>query len=147
MLAKELLNSSDSYKLVNYGQCAFLYSNNPIWLSQISLLPGIKRPKLTKAVVSRPRDTVILKNSDYSKRTYFKDIVLTKSEKLSVIAFLKQQQDIRLSPGFTKWVVSNNLYIMRHMFIDHNHMALLTMLGLVCSKLVRKTVDIIEINN
>jgi len=147
ILAKALLDNNDSYKLVNYGQCAFLYSNNLNWLEQISILPGVDQPAFVKAVVSRPRDTVVLKNPAFSNRTYFKDVVINKSEKSAILAFFKQQQDIKLSPGFAKWVSSNSLYIMRYMFVDHNHKAFLTMLGLICPRLVRKTVDIIEINN
>ena len=152
-LAELLFNNIKDLKIVFYGSWGYVYSNDFKILKTLSKLQYIQSVSLKEVVVNRPKNTVALRNPEYKFRTYFFDLYVNQDQRNSIAAFLRNQQDIRLSPGLSKWCRDTNRdtkilsWIQRSFFIDHNSESVPFALQLIHSHIVRKTMPIIELNN
>ena len=116
-------------------------------MQQVDALDYIDVKNHSRVNVNRPRDTIILKNSKHTKRSYFREFAITKHEKDIITNFLTNQQDyIKISPGLRDWMKKGQLhnYVFDYFFIDYSDDQWLTMLSLVRPGLIRKTVKILQ---
>ena len=143
-----LLSATDEYKLVfYYNHWLTIYTNSLALLDRVDTLDYIDIKNHSRVNVNRPRDTIILKNSVHTKRSYFREFAITNHEKDIITNFLTNQQNyIKISPGLRDWMHKGRLpnYVFDYFFIDYSDDQWLTMLSLVHPGLIRKTVKILQ---
>lgn len=142
-LADVLIKSKYEFKSVVSFNTMWVYSNDVPLLEQIGRLPYLSDHVFAEAVVSRPRDTVVLKKPAHAHRSYFKNSKLTALEKQQLANFLKNSQiSVRISPGMLAWLDNGFLRTQDYFFVDYNEPTWMTMLNLVRPGLIRKTLQI-----
>lgn len=144
LLADQLLTTSAEYKLVVSVNQGYIYTNNLDLIDRLSVMPELTYKTYTQAQITRPKNTVVLKNPKYQFRTYFKLMKLTEQQKDQLMDFLHgQKEQVRLSPGLCRWFDMPFNRSQDYFFVDHDSESWLTMLSLVHPGIVRKTVHII----
>jgi hypothetical protein len=142
-LAEVLLTAPAAFKLVVSAFTGYVYTNDLPLIDRVSKLPGVLYVEYSQAVVSRPRNTIQLRDPKYQWRSYFKVGKLTTEQKAYLKNFLANQPDIRISPALTQWINFKYTRTQDYFFIDYNEPVWLTMLSLVQPGLIRKTLEII----
>ena len=144
VLADQLLSTSAEYKLVVSVNQGYIYTNNLKLIDQLSAMPELSYKTYTQARVTRPKNTIALKNPQHQFRTYFKLMKLTAQQKDQLRDFLHgQRSHVRLSPGLDRWLDGLFNRSQDYFFVDHSTESWLTMLSLVHPGIVRKTMHII----
>lgn len=135
-----------SFKLTVSMDHGYLYLNDLALVRYFETLSYIRTHKLTEAIVDVPRDTMVIRSSNYSHRSYFKYLRLDSNQAERLSLFLQSQEDIRLSPGLKKWVegYGASFYFPDYFFIDYNNPSIITMLGMLVPSPIRKTVKIVN---
>lgn len=100
--------------------------------------------RLTRAVVTHPKNTVKLRKSKYKYRSYFRDIMLTPENKKTLAGYLTAQSDIKISPALVSWLYSGSVWCRASFFIDYANESDVTMLGLFLDRPFRKTMPIVS---
>ena len=140
-----LRNSGVGLKLVVSSNCGWVYTNSLELISQLKSMRMLTGKKYSKAVIDRPKNTILLKNPRHQFRSYFKITKITSQQKDILINFLNNQQSsIRISPALGEWITSAFHRTQDYFFVDHDEMSWLTMLSLVHPGLIRKTQQIIQ---
>ena len=143
-LADQLIGANVPFKLVTSVDHGWVYTNDLSLIETLSNDYELKNKQLTEAVVNRPKNSIRLKDSKYTHRSYFKIIKLGPKEKERIVNFfINQQEYLRMSPAVAGWILTPLTRTQDYFFIDHNGESWLVMLGLVKPGLIRKTVDII----
>jgi len=142
-LANILLTTASDYKLVVSVNQGHVYTNDLTLINQLDCLDFLEHKSYSWAQVNRPKNTVQLKTPRHAFRSYFKTTKLTAEQKTHLTGFLLNQPTVRLSPALDEWIVGPFNRTQDYFFIDHNEMSWLTMLSLVRSGLIRKTMQII----
>jgi hypothetical protein len=144
VLAEVLLTSQEPFKLVVSVSQAYVYSNSLQLLDQLDRLSAPQYKTYTQAQVTRPINTIQLKNSKHHFRSYLKAVKLNPQQKHTLRDFLlNQQTHVRLSPSLLKWINQSFNRTQDYFFVDYDTPSWLTMLNLVQSGIIRKTVHII----
>jgi hypothetical protein len=142
-----LINTKRQHKLIiEHGQIR-VYANEPeLFTEIIDAVPGLKYPAYTQAVIDRPRDSIRLKESAYSHRTYLRSVVVNDQQKRSISQLLRNQEGIRLSPGLKSWASNTSWrgWTESYYFVDHTDAGWMTMLSLVYPGLIKNTIQIIK---
>ena len=140
-----LRNSGVGLKLVVSSNCGWVYTNSLELISQLKSMRMLTGKKYSKAVIDRPKNTILLKNPRHQFRSYFKITKITSQQKNMLINFLNNQQSsIRIGPALSTWMTSVFYRTQDYFFVDHDEMSWLTMLSLVHPGLIRKTQQIIQ---
>jgi hypothetical protein len=142
-LAEILLTTVFDFKLVVSGNQGRVYTNTQTLIDQLDNLPSLTKKDYSRAVICRPKNTIQLKNPKHQYRSYFKMVKLTDEQKCYLTNFLLNQPTIRISPALHDWIKIKFHRTQDYFFVDHNEMSWLTMLALVHSGLIRKTMQII----
>ena len=142
-LAEQLIQSQADYKLVVSINQGYVYTNDFNLIDRLSSMPQLAYKTYTKAIITRPKNTVALKNPKYKFRSYFKMKSITAKQKDHLMDFLHGQQHISISPGLQRWFDFPFNRIQDYFFIDHDNESWLTMLNLVIPGCIRKTMHII----
>jgi hypothetical protein len=143
-LADILIDTQIPFKSVVSASHMWVYVNDITLLNQLSNLPELTQKFYNRAVVNRPKNTIKLKKSAYLYRSYLKLEKLSSEEKQQIVNFLRNQQDhVRLSPSLTHWLDHKFTRTQDHFFIEYTEPSWLTMLSLVRSGMIRKTLNII----
>jgi hypothetical protein len=144
-LADLLLDTPHEFKLIVSANQAHVYTNHVDLIDQLSDLDILCQKEYSRAVITRPRDTIQLKNPRYQYRSYFRSAKLTDQQKDHLVNFLiNQQSHARISPALSGWTVAPFHRTQEYFFVDHDNMTWLTMLALVRPGLIRKTMQIIS---
>ena len=144
-LASVLHTCAVDFKLVVSTDYGWIYTNSIDLLDQLSQLPVLTDKVYSRAVITRPKNTLRLKNSIHNFRSYFNKTKLTANEKKILTNFLNNQKEhARISPALTEWCTNSFYRTQDYFFVDHTDMSWLTMLSLVRSGLIRKTMQIIQ---
>jgi hypothetical protein len=131
------------YRVAFSDNVGYFYSNDVDFLDKLRSIDYLHVSQPTKCVVNRARDTILLHRSDHVLRSYLRGQRLTDEEKLHVSSWLKNNHDsIRLSPALRAWCDSGNGRVHEYFFFDHSRESNLTMMSLVKSNMIRKTVII-----
>lgn len=139
-----LLQATEPFKLVLSGDRAWVYANSLEFLKTVAQSPGAIRPRYTRAVIDRPVDTIVLKNPQHTKRSYFKEQAIGPVQKEQLIAFFNNHRDnVRLSPSLIKWLQWPTRRIYSYFFVDYDHGSWPLMISLVHPGLIRKTVQLL----
>ena len=142
-LAEILLTTNENFKLVVSANNAYVYTSSLDLINQLDSLEFLLNKRYTAAKISRPKNTVALKNSKFQSRSYFKFQTVTHKQKENLVNFFKNQQEhIRISPGLKSWFERTETRVQDYFFIDYTGETWLSMLSLVHPGLVRKTMQI-----
>ena len=145
LVADVLRSTKEDHRMVLNSDIIRIYTNSTDLLEQLSQLPVAEHQRVTKAVINRPRNTVILKNSPYQHRAYFKCAKITVEQKDNLMAFLENNQEhLRLSPAFAYWKQMPHTRLREYFFLDLHNDSHLSFLSLVCPGIIRKTVSILN---
>lgn len=142
-----LTNTQHQYKLIIESGLVRVYTNNYRLFNDITqAVPALYSINYTQAVIDRPRNSVKLKESAYTHRTYLRSVTLTEQQKRSICQFLRNQDTIRLSPGLKNWTLYTNwrTWTESYYFVDHNDTAWMTMLSLIYPGLIKNTIQIVK---
>jgi len=142
------------FKMVFFWDNISVYTNDTSIMEIKDLLPELWI-RMTRAQVTRPKDTVALSNSAHQYRTYLKSKIFTHDERENLKSWVQSQgQDIRPCKAFEQWLENDHKYTMSgrlirlytatHYFIDHNSSTYETMLSLIKPGIIRKTMPIIK---
>jgi hypothetical protein len=143
-LANKLLSTSAEFKLVVSLNQGYVYTNDLDLIEQLTDMPELTCKTYTQARVSRPKNTIQLKNPKHGFRTYLKLLKLTVEQKDQLSQFLSAQQAyVRLSPALLRWLQQSFHRTQDYFFIEHDTENWLTMLSLVQPGIIRKTMHII----
>jgi hypothetical protein len=143
-LAEVLLTTDKDFKLVVSANQAWVYTNDPVLFDCLDQLLILQCKTYFQAQVNRPPNTVQLKKSNYSFRSYFRFSKLTALQKDQLVDFLiNQQTQVRLSPSLKTWINQPFNRVQDYFFIDYKTASWTTMLSLVHPGLIRKTLQII----
>jgi hypothetical protein len=144
-LANLLIKTSSEFKIVTSVNSGWVYTNSLSLLKKLNELACLKNKFFTEAVVTRPKNTILLENPNHTHRSYFKTVKLTPEEKQNLTNFLNNQRDyMRASPSLITWIEQPYHRLQDYFFIDHTGESWLVMLALINPRLVRKTMDIIS---
>lgn len=146
LLCSFFINLPNDYKLVISVDTGYFYTNHLQDVTDLLNFPQVMMEQLREAVEDIPKNSIVIKNSKYQFRTYFKAQHLSNTQqKENLKNFLLQQAEIRLGPGLHEWFSRYEFskYIADNYFIDHNDTAILTMINLVCPIKIKKTLNII----
>ena len=146
--AAQLIFAGSDSRIMCYSSGMSIYSNDLFFLNLLTENDCIGYPRLFKAVIDRPRNSIKLNHSTFSYRTYLKaNRPSNTSERKHFENLLKNQvENIRLSPNLDRYVNSNarNKYsYCDNFFIDHSSQDIILLLNLVSPGITRKTLDII----
>lgn len=138
-------NSGADCKIAVSHHVGYLYTNDLALIDHLRTFRCLSGMKYSRAVVNRPKNTILLKKSQFKKRSYFVYLKLTEQEKQNIRQFFDNQQEhIRTSPALSSFLNEKPyLRTMDHYFIDYNDSQWLTMLALIRPGLIRKTQTII----
>ena len=142
-----LTGTKYKHKLIIEHNFIRVYTNDSRLFNEITgAVPGLHTVNYTQAVIDRPRNSVKLKESAYSNRSYFRSVTVSDREKKSIGKFLLNQDSIRLSPGLKEWSHSYHWrsWTESYYFVDHNDTAWMTMLSLIYPGLIKNTIQIIK---
>jgi hypothetical protein len=143
-LAEMLLTAPAEFKLVVSINQAHVYTNDLILINRLDRMPQLRHKTYGQAVVSRPKNTIQLKNPRHQLRSYFRLVNLTVQQRDQLAAFLENQKaHVRLSPALKEWSALPFTRLQDYFFVDHDTTTWLTMLNLVVPGVTRKTMHII----
>jgi hypothetical protein len=143
-LAEMLLVAKEDFKLVVTVNQGYVYTNNISLVRRLDRLSSLQFKTYTEATIDRPKNTIRLKKPRHQYRSYLKTVKLTAEQKKQLVNFLKnQQENIRTSPSLTAWFDKPFNRTQDYFFIDYDHIYCLTMLALIHSGLIRKSLEII----
>lgn len=143
-VATALLATVNEYKLVTSIHQAWVYSNDLDLMHRLGALAELRSKWFTQAKISRPKNTIQLKNPRHALRTYLRLCRITDQQKTHLEQFLQSQKShVRLSPALCQWLDLPYSRVQDYFFVDHDSQAWITMLNLVVPGLVRKTMHII----
>lgn len=138
-------------KLIFSGDWGYVYSNNITLLRNIALRTGADACYVKQAVIVRSKNTIALKSSSYSFRSFLKERLCSDTERTSMVTYLQNQSGIKIGRGLQDWIKyrtrRNHHWTRRYHYFDHNDPKIELMLQLVCPGIVRITMPIIEVNN
>ena len=144
-LCDYLLTKQD-YKLVIYNDWGYVYSSDLAMLREMEQLEYLTPASMKQVKLDIPRDSILIKSSEHEWRSYFFAGRMTAEQKESLRTFLANQTDIRIGPGLKRFLYTfqKHHYINDNAFIDHNGQGIITMLGLILPKAIRKTLKLIR---
>lgn len=139
----------DQIKLTFSGDWGYIYSNNKKLLQSIGSKHYVHGYYIKQAVVTRPKDTIVLQTSPYRYRSFLKERQWTLADKACILAYLENHPDIKISRGLTYWLKYDARWhwSRRYHYFDHNDAKIELMIQLICPGIVRTTMPIIEVNN
>jgi len=135
-------------KIMFSGDWGYIYSNDQDLLIKIDNLHYVTGYYIKEAVISRPKNTVVLKSSSYRFRSYLAYKKYGDAGKERILDYLKNQPDVKISRGLSHWLkYKTSDWSRRHYYFDHNDSRIELMLQLIFPDIVRITMPIIEVNN
>jgi len=142
----DTINAIDvPYKRMVYTDWQYFYTNDTGFFQILQRFPGVSHCYFQQAVVDRPRDVVMLKESNYQWRTYFREKHYTKDQLGTLSKFLlARPQQFRVTSHWQQRLPRTNFYITRSFFVDHHDEQDAMLLQIAMPGAVRKTVPIIE---
>jgi hypothetical protein len=144
-VATVLLSFKDRCRTMITGDWVNLYTSDLMLLEQLSQMTGLVKKRYHRCVITRERDSVILRKTQHQYRTYFNQMCLDRPEKQRLLNFVNNRGDyFRITPGFRRRLESDWSWcnLDRTNFLDHHDSGDALMLNLVLPGIVRMTVPI-----
>jgi len=143
-LATCLLNTPAEFKLVVSMDQGYVYTNDLDLIDQLTAMPVLQYKSYSQAQITRPKNTIRLKNCRHQYRSYFKVTKLSAEQKDNLMDFLyNQRATVRVSSALQRWIDQPFNRTQDYFFVDHDTQNWLTMLNLVVPGIVRKTMQLI----
>ena len=144
-----LLDTPHKFKLVVEFSTIRLYAESEELFQQLLasdvIMTGVRHSQVD---ISRPRDTVLLKNPVHTHRSYFKRAKTTEAEKRAITQLLlNNAETLRASPALKYWTTQTDAWyqwISPHYFVDHSDESCLILLSLIRPHMIKKTIPIIK---
>lgn len=142
-VAETLIRANTEYKSVVSMNNMWVYTNSTELINELDDLTFLLHKHYTRAIINRPRDTIIVRRSRFSMRSHLKSVALTaqQADKLRVF-FLRNQGEIRLSPGLNEWCQGVYRRTMDYYFFDYSDPGWIMMISLINPQLLGKTLTI-----
>ena len=143
-VSRLLKTCSEPHKHISGYNWMYIYTNDVALLETVSQSPAVTDAKYSQAVVDLPSDVVVLKQSKYQYRTYFKSTSISTESSARVRNFLLDRTDCyKFTPGLRYMLETRKqMYFRDYYFVDHNDPGDMLMLAMVCPGIVRKTMPI-----
>lgn len=142
------------FKITFSGSYCSVYTDDPDFVNRlVASCPYVNLRYVKQAVVELPRDVVLLEQSDFAFRSYFKSQWVSDTNLESLESFFQAQQEhIRPSKAFADFMKSrrgwNRHWIPTHYYIEYNDPGYPVMMSLILPRSTRKTLPIAcRINN
>jgi hypothetical protein len=143
-LCDTILSIEVPYKRMVYTDWQYFYTNDPGFFQILQRFPGVSHCYFQQAVVDLPRDVVLLKDSSYQWRTYFREKHYTKDQLRILSQFLlSRPQQFKLTKHWQGRLIRQS-YITRSFFVDHHDEKDAMLLHIAVPGTVRKTMPIIQ---
>ena len=140
-----LLNTDpEQHKLIICYDYVYIYTNNVALLERVSQSQAALRAVYNQVVIDLPNNVVVLKQSKYQYRTYFKSKSVSIEASTRVRKFLLDRTDCYRFTSGLKYMLETRkqMYFRDYYFVDHNGPGDMLMLAMVCPGIVRKTMPI-----
>ena len=139
-----LQSYSSEYKSYISMHWVYLYTNDLDFVTGAVQQPGARFFSLKQAHIDRPRNSVKLKKSDYSLRTYFGVTYIDENTVQTLRSFI-ENNSVKPSPTLQSWLLGYSMLFpwARQFFIDYNEESIITLLSLSVPVKLYRTVDII----
>jgi hypothetical protein len=122
----------------------YVYTNDLDLIDQLTAMPVLQYKSYSQAQITRPKNTIRLKNCRHQYRSYFKVTKLSAEQKDNLMDFLyNQRATVRVSSALQRWIDQPFNRTQDYFFVDHDTQNWLTMLNLVVPGIVRKTMQLI----
>lgn len=132
-------------KIMISGNWIYIYTNDVGLLDDIAALDFLdtKKMQYTRVKLIGSPGTIVQKNPKYQKRSFFRSMVITPSQRQSMRNFLTNQESARISPAL-EYALGRDILTrtMDYFFIDHDDDSVLIMLSLIVPNIIRKTLPI-----
>lgn len=140
-----LIQNKDQHKLVISVNWGWFYTNDLKLIRELTKFSFVKELQQTEATVTLPRGSIRILSSPNRYRSYFRGKRLTEQQRENLATFITNNLEIRISPAFKEWLDRKwGTWVRDTYFIDYDNEYVLTMLGLVCNDVIRKTVTIVN---
>jgi hypothetical protein len=141
----DIVNSySDQLKVMLTGNWFYAYTNNQTLINELTAISNDQTDTITEIELQGPKDSIILQQANHQYRSYFRNIRLANNVKENLDKFLQAQDSIRLSPALISFLDHNWVMCQDYYFIDHDDMSIISMLGILAPRVIRKTLPIVE---
>lgn len=151
IVADQLINLKNPFKHVIMGNnWLYFYTCNLEDIETLSQGPMKRIATVGQATVICPKNTIGLKDPKYKFRTYFRSHSPTAQQIRTLDDFIDaNREDVKPSIGLQTFFkrVKGYAWILDYHYIDHNDMKMVTALALLNPRLVRKTKQIVKVNN
>lgn len=138
-----LLTDTTPRKIMLYDDHVYLYSNAHAIYQKITHLGLARLTELSEINLTGVPNTVHLRSSDNSLRSYMRSRKLDASTALSVSKWLQAQEAVRLSPSLQRWCANDGRCLHTYYFLDHDDISTVDMLQLIVPGIVRCTMPIV----
>lgn len=153
---RQFLETLGDYKLVISHDFGTVYTNdvNAVQRCQDRWDTRCSDPR--RALITKPRDTILLNEPKFQYRTYFRDRALpdnTERERFRNWINAVDKKEINLSGALRRWLmderkyrisINNKFWLQRHYYVEHNSPQYTSMIGLMCPGWVRKTCSVVK---
>lgn len=142
----EIFRSFDQpYKRIVYSDWQYVYTNDLHMFDAIAGSSGLAHISYHRAVVDQPRNTVVLKHSDYQYRSYFREAWYTQDQIQTLQQFLlSRPQQFRMTDYWRSRWKHRHIYITRSNFVDHHDAQDVLLLQMTVPGCIRKTLPIVQ---
>ena len=138
-----LLEDTTPRKIMISDDHLYIYANDKSVYQRI-LDHGLARfTELSEVQLTGIPNTVRLRCSDHSMRSYLRSRKLELSTATSVRKWLAAQQSIRLSPSLHYWCANGGRWLYTYYFLDHDSASTVDMLQIIAPGIVRCTLPIV----
>lgn len=147
-LAKLLWRRSDT-KVITYYAWVYVYCNDPVPILQ-DLQAVTQDITVKKAVVNRPKNTIIRRDPQHTIRSYLRSKKITDQQKTSLATLLRNQSDITISRTLKDWLAlagKNQYWAYDYFWFDHDNQGLELMLEMIVPGVIGRSHQIIAVNN
>jgi hypothetical protein len=141
----DFLNTvSVPYKRVVYSDWQYFYSNHCGFFADLEQMSGVHNVTYSKAAAILPPNTVVLQQSDYQWRSYFRERWYTTQETQTLRDFLlSRPSQFKITDLQRRRMGHKHFYISRSLFVDHHDQRDAFLLNMVLPGCMRKTMPIV----
>lgn len=147
-LAQLLWRRSDT-KVITYYAWVYVYCNDPTPILK-DLQNVTQDVTVKKAVVNRPKNTIIRHDPQHTIRSYLRSKKITDQQKTSLATLLHNQSDITISRTLKDWLAltgKNQYWAYDYFWFDHDNQGLELMLEMIVPGVIGRSHQIIAVNN
>jgi hypothetical protein len=121
----------------------YVYANDAVLYQRILDQGLAALNELSEVRLTGVPNTVHLRHSDHSLRSYFRGRKLDAATAQSVRHWLSAQQSVRLSPSLGYWCENDSRWLYTYYFMDHDSGSTVDMLQIIAPGIVRCTLPIV----